>query len=201
MATARRTQAERSTATRGALLDAAIDCLVEEGYAGTTTSRVAERAGLSRGAHLHHFQTRAALVAAAVERLSLRRLEELAAAGEALPTGPARTEQGLDLLWAHYASPLFQAAVDLWSHGRTDEELRDHLIDVERMLDRQTLELARQLFPALASTDQFEPLVQLSVATVRGLALVDTLHPGEQRNRKQWPACRERLAGLIDAAA
>ena len=201
MATARRTQAERSTATRGALLDAAIDCLVEEGYAGTTTSRVAERAGLSRGAHLHHFQTRAALVAAAVERLSLRRLDELAAAGEALPTGPARTEQGLDLLWAHYASPLFQAAVDLWSHGRTDEELRDHLIDVERMLDRQTLELARKLFPDLADTDQFEPLVQLSVATVRGLALVDTLHPGAQRNRKQWPACRERLAGLIDAAA
>jgi AcrR family transcriptional regulator len=201
MATARRTQAERSTATRGALLDAVIDCLVEEGYAGTTTSRVAERAGLSRGAHLHHFQTRAALVAAAVERLSLRRLEELAAAGEALPTGPARTEQGLDLLWAHYASPLFQAAVDLWSHGRTDEELRDHLIDVERMLDRQTLELARKLFPDLAGTEQFEPLVQLSVATVRGLALVDTLHPGEQRNRKQWPACRERLADLIDAAA
>jgi AcrR family transcriptional regulator len=201
MATARRTQAERSTATRGALLDAVIDCLVEEGYAATTTSRVAERAGLSRGAHLHHFQTRAALVAAAVERLSLRRLEELAAAGEALPTGPARTEQGLDLLWAHYASPLFQAAVDLWSHGRTDEELRDHLIDVERMLDRQTLELARKLFPDLAGTEQFEPLVQLSVATVRGLALVDTLHPGEQRNRKQWPACRERLARLIDAAA
>jgi AcrR family transcriptional regulator len=201
MATARRTQAERSSTTRGALLDAAIDCLVEEGYAGTTTSRVAERAGLSRGAHLHHFQTRAALVVAAVERLSRRRLDELAAAGEALPTGPARTEQGLDLLWAHYASPLFQAAVDLWSHGRTDEELRDHLIVVERMLDRQTLELARKLFPALAGTDQFEPLVQLSVATVRGLALVDTLHPGEQRNRKQWPACRERLAGLIDSAA
>ncbi len=200
MTTARRTQAERSSTTRGALLDAAIDCLVEEGYAGTTTSRVAERAGLSRGAHLHHFQTRAALVAAAVERLSRRRLDELAAAGEALPTGPARTERGLDLLWAHYASPLFQAAVDLWSHGRTDEELRDHLIDVERMLDRQTLELARKLFPDLAVTEQFEPLVQLSVATVRGLALVDTLHPGEQRNRKQWPACRERLAGLIDAA-
>jgi AcrR family transcriptional regulator len=201
MATARRTQAERSSTTRGALLDAAIDCLVEEGYAGTTTSRVAERAGLSRGAHLHHFQTRAALVVAAVERLSRRRLDELSTAGEALPSGPARTEQGLDLLWAHYASPLFQAAVDLWSAGRTDEELRDHLIDVERMLDRQTLELARKLFPALADTEQFEPLVQLSVATVRGLALVDTLHPGEQRNRKQWPACRERLARLIDAAA
>jgi AcrR family transcriptional regulator len=55
---ARRSQAERSAATRDALLDATIVCLVEDGYANTTTSRVAERAGVSRGAHLHHFQTR-----------------------------------------------------------------------------------------------------------------------------------------------
>ena len=73
----RRTQRERSAATQAALLDAAIDCLIAEGYANTTTSRVAARAGLSRGAHLHHFQTRAALVAAAVERFATRRVAEL----------------------------------------------------------------------------------------------------------------------------
>src|ERR687898_2129886 len=115
MATARRTQAERSTATRGALLDAAIDCLVDEGYARTTTSRVAERAGLSRGAHLHHFQTRAALVAAAVEQLAERWLAELRDASAQLPEGAGRTLAGLDLLWAHYASSLYQAALDLWT--------------------------------------------------------------------------------------
>ena len=57
MSSIRRSQAERSAATREALLDATIDCLIEEGYDSTTTSRVSERAGLSRGAHLHHFQT------------------------------------------------------------------------------------------------------------------------------------------------
>ena len=77
MSSVRRSQAERSAATREALLDATIDCLIEEGYASTTTSRVAERAGLSRGAHLHHFQTRNALVAAAVEQLAGRWLGEL----------------------------------------------------------------------------------------------------------------------------
>ena len=78
-----RTQAERSATTRQALLDATIACLVEEGYANTTTARVAERAGVSRGAHLHHFQTRSALVAAAVEHLRVRRAEELMAAADA----------------------------------------------------------------------------------------------------------------------
>ena len=69
----RRSQAERSASTRAALLDATIASLVQDGYANTTTSRVAERAGVSRGAHLHHFQTRQALVAAAMERLAERR--------------------------------------------------------------------------------------------------------------------------------
>jgi AcrR family transcriptional regulator len=54
----RRTQEERRAATRGALLDATIDCLVEYGYHGVTTSRVAERAGVSRGAQVHYFPTK-----------------------------------------------------------------------------------------------------------------------------------------------
>src|SRR5689334_23951571 len=96
----RRSQAERSATTREALLDATIACLVEDGYANTTTSRVAERAGVSRGAHLHHFQTRHALVAAAMELLAERRGAQLLAAAQRLPGGRERLVQGLDLLWS-----------------------------------------------------------------------------------------------------
>jgi len=145
-----RTQAQRSATTQQALLDATIRCLVEEGYANTTTARVAELAGVSRGAHLHHFQTRSALVAAAVEHLRVRRAEELMAAADALPSGPERVTQALDLLWRSYTSPLFQGALDLWSAGRTDAELRGHLVKIERDFDRQTMELARRLFPQAA---------------------------------------------------
>ncbi len=197
----RRSQAERSAATRDALLDATIACLVEDGYANTTTSRVAERAGVSRGAHLHHFQTRQALVAAAMERLAERRGAELLAAAERLPEGRERLVQGLDLLWASYANPLFQAALDLWSHARTDADLRERLVPVERRLDRQTLEITRQLFPALAEQPDFDRLIELAVSTIRGLALLDTLHPGDARNRKQWRYSRARLVELFEAAA
>src|SRR5271165_4954496 len=108
---ARRSQAARSASTRQALLDATIASLVEDGYANTTTSRVAERAGVSRGAHLHHFQTRQALVAAAIEHLSRRRTEEMLLAADALPSGRERVAEGLDLLWSIYANPRFQAAL------------------------------------------------------------------------------------------
>jgi len=196
-ATGRRTQAQRSAATREALLDATLVCLVEDGYANTTTSRVAERAGVSRGAHLHHFGTRNALVAAAIEHLAERRGEELIAAVEALPSGRERLTRGLDLVWSNYASPLFLAALDLWAHARTDAELREHLVAVERLLDRQTVEFARRLFPEQAARPDFERLVEMAVATVRGLALLDTLHPTGSRNRKQWPYCRAMLISLF----
>ncbi len=194
----RRTQAQRSAATREALLDATLECLVEDGYANTTTSRVAERAGVSRGAHLHHFGTRNALVAAAIQHLAERRAEELIAELEALPSGRERLERGLDLVWSNYANPLFLAALDLWSHARTDAELRQHLVTVERLLDRQTIEFARRLFPEQADRPDFERLVEMAVATVRGLALLDTLHPTGSRNRKQWPYCRSALISLFE---
>jgi AcrR family transcriptional regulator len=196
----RRSQAERSAATRDALLDATIACLVDDGYANTTTSRVAERAGVSRGAHLHHFQTRQALVAAAMERLAERRGAELLAAAEDLPEGRERLVQGLDLLWASYANPLFQAALDLWSHARTDADLRERLVPVERRLDRQTLAITRQLFPAIAEQPDFDRLIEMAVSTIRGLALLDTLHPGDGRNRKQWRYSRARLVELFESA-
>src|SRR5690242_9436822 len=140
----RRSQSERSAATREALLDATIACLVEDGYANTTTTRVSERAGLSRGAHLHHFQTRATLMATAVERLAQRRTDELMRiAGELDPDG-VDPGLGLDLMWETYSDPLFQALIDLWAHARNDPELRDALIKVERSADRQMFATAEK---------------------------------------------------------
>src|SRR3954454_4629210 len=190
----RRSQAERSATTREALLDATVACVIEDGYAHTTTSRVAERAGVSRGAHLHHFQTRSALVAEAIEHLSRRRGMELLAAAEDLPTGGrGRIAAGLDLLWSTYASPLFQAAIELWANARTDPELREHLLEVEQMLDRQTLELARTIFPDAARARGCEALGEPALPTTRGPALPDPLHPGARRNADQWPHAREVL--------
>ena len=183
MTSVRRSQAERSAATREALLDAAIACLIEEGYASTTTSRVAVRAGVSRGAHLHHFQTRTALVAAAVEQLARRWLGELLARGRHGAAGRAGAHaRRLDLLWAHYASPLYQGALDLWTDARNDDELRERLIEVERLLDRETLEVARRLFPERSRTPR-----------VRGA------RPARRRDRARARRCSTRFTRTASA--
>jgi AcrR family transcriptional regulator len=69
-----RWQQQKSAATRLKLLEAAIDCLIEGGYAGLTTALVAEKAGVSRGAMHHYFATRIELVAALVEHIFYQRV-------------------------------------------------------------------------------------------------------------------------------
>lgn len=69
---ARRTQTERSEAMRTRLVDATLDCLQTEGYAGTTVSKIVERAKVSRGAPVHHFPSKAALIEAAADAMIRR---------------------------------------------------------------------------------------------------------------------------------
>ena len=67
---ARVPQEERSRAMRQRLLEATVDCLVEHGWSGTSTTLVSQRAGVSRGAQLHHYPTKNDLVLAAIDHLA-----------------------------------------------------------------------------------------------------------------------------------
>jgi AcrR family transcriptional regulator len=197
----RRTQEERRAATRAALLDAALECLVEHGYEGTTTQRVCERAGVSRGAHQHHFRTRPALVAAALEELAMRRLDEIRGEVESLPPGDERIELALDAIWGWFTGPLFQASIDLAAAARTDEELRAQLAPVEARLSQGTLLCCREMLAAGQDDRSRDQLIQMTLGTVRGLALLPIIHPGNRSAAKQWAFARARLAEQFRAHA
>ena len=122
-AEARRVQ-ERSIATRAALLDAAIECLVDRGYAATTTIETARRAGVSRGAQLHHFPTKAELLATAVEHLFDRRRSEFLEAFAAIDPKADRLDAAMDLLWSMFEGPAFVAWTELWVGGANGSRAR-----------------------------------------------------------------------------
>jgi len=195
----RRTQEERRAATRGALLDAALDCLVEHGYEGTTTERVSTRAGVSRGAVQHHFGTRQRLVAAALEELATRRLQEIRDELASLPRGEERVEQALDAIWGWFTGPLFPASLDLAAAARTDAELADSLAPVEARLSQGTLRCCREMLADGVEDRSRDPLIQMTLGTVRGLALLPIVHPGNRSAAKQWAFARGRLAALYRA--
>jgi AcrR family transcriptional regulator len=133
-APARRTQGERAAETRGRILDATVDCLVEDGYAGTSTNAVQRRAGVSRGALMHHFPSKQDLLLDAVAHLAVQRGLWLREQVHRLPAGSDPQAAGIALLWQTMSGPLFAAATELWIAARTDERLRRALIAGERRL-------------------------------------------------------------------
>ena len=129
----RRPQSERRRTTRSQLLAATIECLVEQGYHGTTTLEVERRAAVSRGARIHHFPTKQDLLAAAADdlfmRLSTHYDEALTQLIGQRPNTPT-AHSALQLIWRVYRQPEYTAVQELSIAARTDSALRARLLSV-----------------------------------------------------------------------
>jgi AcrR family transcriptional regulator len=125
-------QEERSAETRRRLLDATVACLYERGYAGTTTTEIATRAGVSRGAQLHHFPKKDELVVSALEHVLALRLMELSHAVAEPPPGnrEARLLMLIDKMWPIFKGPTFYAYLELVVASRTDPALNEAVAGV-----------------------------------------------------------------------
>ncbi len=188
---------ERSRVTQQRLLEATIDCLVEYGWSGATTTVIAERAGVSRGAQLHHYPTRAALVMAAVEHLAERRAAEIRAEAAALSAG--HLDKVVDMLAAAYTGPLFVAALELWVAGRTDPELRDALVALEARVGREMHRLTVDLLSADETKPGVREVVQATLDLLRGLGVANLLTDDSHRRRAILHAWKRQLAAALGA--
>ncbi|GAB3775497.1 TetR family transcriptional regulator [Nocardioides ginsengisegetis] len=176
------------------LLEATVEVLVERGFSGTTTTVVSERAGVSRGAQLHHFPTRNDLVVAAVEHLTVLRGAELAEALSGLPRGKGRSRAVLRVLGDHFSSPVFTAALELWVAARTDEQLLAAVGPLEQRVGRETHRLTVEALGADEQQPGVRELVQATLDLVRGLGLADTItDDGRRRGR-----ILDRWADVLD---
>lgn len=189
VATVRRTQAERREATRAELLTAALDCLVDSGVSGFTTTEVCRRAGLSQGALFKHFASKSALLAATTEHLFDQLRADFQAAFTAMPVKRRSARSGLDLLWAQMFDPRLGAAFELYTIARTDSELRDALGPVVREHLAGIHLLAATL---LGGEDQHKlrDLIELVTLAIQGLVIDQMALPD--------PAQRRRLRRFLD---
>jgi len=169
----RRTQQERRETTRAALLEATIASLVELGYSGATTLDVERRAGVSRGARIHHFPTKALLLAGAVdylyERLGDHYEQAFGRTGEDALDGE-RLSSGLMVLWSVYSRPEYAAALELNMAARTDAELRERLQEVVERHRLLAVQAAAKYFPSLPRNTA-EILIEVIHAALVGLRM------------------------------
>ena len=189
-------QEERTRVMRARLLEATAELLVERGFAGTTTTLVCQRAGVSRGALLHHFPSKNDLVVAAVEHVMATRGDELAEAVRRRPPGDTRAV--LQLLAGHVTSRVFTAALELWVAARTDPVLHDAVAPLEQKIGRETHRLTVELLGADESRAGVRELVQATLDLMRGLALAATLSDDTRRRGRildQWAAVLDAQLG------
>jgi AcrR family transcriptional regulator len=169
---------------RMALLEAAVESLLELGFSRTTTLEVQRRAGVSRGALLHHFPSKTELLVATIEHLAWMRGRDLKQRAQSLPAGDARIDVALDLLWECFGGPLFQVVAELTAVARTDAELGRALIRVEIVVHERIRRQASELFgPAIVSRPGYDQAFELTLHLMIGAASTAMLHgaPGRAR--------------------
>jgi AcrR family transcriptional regulator len=203
--TGRQPKQARSAATRERLLDAAVECLIEHGYGGTSTTLVCERSGLSRGAQLHHFATKDELLLAALDHLARRRFEELAVQANSLFGRPRpedvviRIREGVILLWTTtFITDMFFGALELWVAGRSDQNLRTEVRRVEHGLGKEVNAVFRDLFPP-EITDETEGAATLRDVAylLRGLALTRLLRDSPAEEKRVLDVCVKMLTDAV----
>jgi AcrR family transcriptional regulator len=183
---------QQRLATRQRILRAAVESFQALGYAATTTLEVQRRAGVSRGALLHHFPTRPQLVAAAIAELV--RLND-AASKESL----ARTYADLDpierarqALRSIVSRPAFGIEMELWMAARSDAELRTHLRKAERSAMKDWQRGLDEMFgPEIVAHPAYPSVIAVTTPLIRGLAVTRSLSASPanlERSLDAWAA-------------
>jgi AcrR family transcriptional regulator len=188
----------RAQETLRKLLTAAVDELLEHGYVGLSTSGVARRAGVSRGAQQNYFPHKQTLVMEAVRHLGRLQREAVRDRVEAVPSGRARMQTGLDVLFEAYSGPLFATVVELSLAARHDAALCEVIRTEERATSKAMQETARYIFgqgfPETRAAAQRWATV---LSAIRGLALLKLLGHPPAAVERQWTATRGQLLEIL----
>ena len=198
-------QAEKSAMTRRTILDAAVDCLVDEGYTRTTTALIASRAGVSRGAMMHHFPSRLAVLNAVIQHLHQRRLSEYKAlmknidlAEETLTRSSIK--KSVEAAWKYVNLPSFVAYQELLAASRTDPELRDILQHVEKDFEKHFLRTVKVVFPHWEKLNVLEQANDLVQFLMQGMALSHMASRKQQRANRMIDLVTDQLEILYSNA-
>lgn len=183
---------------RARLLEATIACLVEYGYAGTTMTRIAAEAGVTRGAVVHHFGSLSELVTESVKFLAGKRATAALEQVASLRTSEDVTEKALDLLWQVHQGPLFIATVELWVAARIDRRLAVGMNEFEVAVVDNITQLAVG-GPEFAETlKEVRGLAFLAMDTIRGILISTYFDETDERRENRWRRSRAQLVEFAE---
>jgi len=195
----RRTQDERSRQTRKLLIEAAIDTLIEAGYAKTTVMAISERAGVSRGAQLHHFATKSDLIVAATRELFAAFVRHVRNLAQAVSAGQLDLDGFVDGCWNEiFKGRWFYASLQLISAARTEPELKRSLQPAIQDLHRALDEIWQGFFRETElSAARVDTLFNLTLCLFRGMAVQAVLREDPAYYKELLGVWKEILPQLV----
>lgn len=169
-------QAEKSAMTRSAILEATIQCLLELGYANTTTALIANYAGVSRGAMMHHFPSRISVMRAVIDYLHVLRLQEYRDLMSDIDDPQSKLtdlaiRESVESAWRYVNLPSFLAYEEMLAASRTDAELRQIIEPVEKDFEKQFLNTVKAVFPHWKNVSRLEGAHDMVQFLMKGMAL------------------------------
>ena len=166
-------QEKKSKSTRNLILDSAIECLYEEGYSSTSTALIAAKAGLSRGAMMHHYPTRIDLIKALIEHLNKKRKKVFSQLIAVIPeTKRYEQKASLEAYWKLLISKENIAFQELRNAARTDNQYSKMLLKATRENREERKKFLLTLFPEWKNKpDKFDLAMDLTQFLMEGMAM------------------------------
>lgn len=195
-------QAQKSAMTRDRILDAAIYSFINLGYTNVTTAKVASEAGVSRGAMLHHFPAKTALIQAAIEYLHSKLLADYTDKVAKIPadlTGPARRRAGVDAYWDHLSGDLFTAYHELSVASRTDPELLEIIQGSVAKFESHVTETNSSLFAEWEGHgERYTLAMDLTKFLMEGMVMGQIANDRKARIERLLDYLMDRLEEIFD---
>ena len=187
---------ERSQKTRERLAEAAIECLVEHGYRGTTFVQVCRRAGLTRGAVHHHYRDLSDLLLDAMKRLNQGLTQRIGPVLRGIGDPDQRVDAGIDLLWRLFTSREFRAMVEIWVAQSHDPSLSGRVRPEMERYSETIADGFASVFPELRHAGGDASLtMRFAFLVLLGLGFLNaTIDPrGPDAEREQMLALLKRV--------
>ena len=173
----KREKQARSIATREKLIETALDVIYDVGYNRASTPEFSERAGVSRGALLHHFPTRADIIVAAMEKLLSDGTRDIRNIAGKVTQKQLGTDEIVDFLWSMFSDRFYYLSIEFINEARTDEELRLKMMPVVKKFHEALNEIWAefQTREHPSSSHEAQVILNLTVCLVRGMGIQTVL--------------------------
>ncbi|MDR3416840.1 MAG: helix-turn-helix domain containing protein [Nevskia sp.] len=144
-------QALKTKRTREKLIEATVSLIKEGGFAAASSSRIAERAGMTWGAAQHHFGSKEDILDAILAMSYERFIATMSVAELRVGSMADRCALFVDRMWLHYQSNLYLVALEILLATREDS---DHPARAwEARQGKAHLKIVREIFFDTRLTD------------------------------------------------